>query len=302
MTRFFPFLVLLAILAAPGFVFGFNLVVDPYAVFHGLPELARFEPNLRIAKTDYYARNCGKYDGFIFGSSRSEVLDPDWLEAQDGYRVYNLSAPLGTVTELNLLFERFQHCPIRIVYYGVDFDLIRLGTYVDPLRRLPDKDGWWNREGLRTLKYYLTDETITLASWSAFTSGEPNAFLYDRKKGTTKYLWQRRQKFIGCRTPTASRFTSLASYHLRSLIRTMQRQGIQVGLIFNPVWNDKRLRKHYVIMREKEKLIEAADVVYDMDNDFSVPQQWHDCSHFSTDILPRFRRILVHGPLYNRAQ
>lgn len=77
--------------------FSINALVDPLWYFKGNVITSRnFAFNERISKVNRFLKNPGKYDCFIFGSSRTTLLNETQIE---GYNCYNFSFSSGRVGE-----------------------------------------------------------------------------------------------------------------------------------------------------------------------------------------------------------
>jgi hypothetical protein len=94
LKRFFgqllkPFL-LLMVVSFP--LLFFNVVIDPFKVFlKGFP-ISYIEPNKQNLKMNYILKNKTKFDSFIFGSSRTNFIDPSDIHSG---KYYNMTYPGG---------------------------------------------------------------------------------------------------------------------------------------------------------------------------------------------------------------
>jgi hypothetical protein len=81
----------------------FNVVVDPYGVFHRNASFAAVVPNERFVKLRFLLDHPNQFDTFIFGDSRQMAFDPALISP----RAYNLwqaaASPATYLHDLRLL-------------------------------------------------------------------------------------------------------------------------------------------------------------------------------------------------------
>lgn len=89
-------------------VFGLNLSIDPFGVFGTSSLTDGPSSNERYLKVEHLERNPGHYQHLIFGSSRSGMTNPRWIEELTGQRTYNLSVFSGTPRDMQKLYSAFR--------------------------------------------------------------------------------------------------------------------------------------------------------------------------------------------------
>lgn len=99
-----------------------NLVVDPFGVFDtsSLPDGP--SSNERYRKIEHLQAHPGQYTHLIFGSSRSGMTPPAWVDELTGDTTYNLSVFSASPTDMQLLYRGFRDIdgPPRAVTIGLD--------------------------------------------------------------------------------------------------------------------------------------------------------------------------------------
>ncbi|HYM29833.1 MAG TPA: hypothetical protein VEU47_00950 [Candidatus Cybelea sp.] len=132
---------LLVAVLAPVFAwFVIAITIDPYDVF-GISHFNRrnFEPNTRYLKSEYL-RQHPKFDGYIFGSSRSNGYNVETARRLAGGTFYNFGVSAETMAgiESRLAFVFARGRPrILIVALDYDYEFRDARTYDDLLRTEP---------------------------------------------------------------------------------------------------------------------------------------------------------------------
>lgn len=97
----------------------FPVYVDPFNVFH--PYNARYtgtEPNKNYIKMKYILRNPGKFDSFVFGSSRVGAIHNDKMPGRTYNMTYSVGVPAEHLDNLKTFLANGIH-PAKI-YIGID--------------------------------------------------------------------------------------------------------------------------------------------------------------------------------------
>lgn len=122
-----------------------NVMVDPFAMFGVSNWPDGPASNERYRKIKYLADTPVRYEHLLFGSSRSGMTEPEWIEARTGERTYNLSAFSAKPTDMRLLYRayRMQHAAPRSVTIGLDAMAFLSAPEEDDLSRRhhPSVDG-----------------------------------------------------------------------------------------------------------------------------------------------------------------
>jgi hypothetical protein len=103
-----------------------NILIDPYAIWHGLDGPRYLEPDARVAKMSHLIRHCGEYDSYIVGDSRSVVVSVKELGDVGARRFYNLATPSDDVASIvrRLKFLLDHGCKITTVIINESPDVI----------------------------------------------------------------------------------------------------------------------------------------------------------------------------------
>ena len=89
-------------------VFGLNLSIDPFGVFGTSSLNEGPATNERYLKVAHLEENPGYYQHLIFGSSRSGMTEPLWIEELTGQRTYNLSVFSGAPRDMQKLYGAYK--------------------------------------------------------------------------------------------------------------------------------------------------------------------------------------------------
>lgn len=113
-----------------------NLLVDPYRVFHILSWERGYTDNERFNKIARVLERPLRYNGFIVGSSRMGVYEPEWLtRALPQHTFYNLSVFGGGPEESRRMLATLAARGVKVqsVVMGVDlFSYMGRSTAVTP--------------------------------------------------------------------------------------------------------------------------------------------------------------------------
>ena len=112
-----------------------SITIDPYNVFH-INDLRDngVEPNKNYIKMSYILKNSGKYDSFMFGSSRVGVIHTENIEGENCYNMtYSEGVPAEHLDNIKTLIEN--EVPIRKIYLGID----SLSYTTDPAKHLTEQ-------------------------------------------------------------------------------------------------------------------------------------------------------------------
>ena len=99
-----------------------NLTVDPYGVFgtSTLPDGP--SANERFLKIEHVTKRDKDYELLLFGSSRSGMTSPAWLEEASGLSAYNVSVFSGRPRDMETLYRAYRQAraaPLRVIV-GLD--------------------------------------------------------------------------------------------------------------------------------------------------------------------------------------
>ena len=163
MRRFFGrlLLVLGLLLVFPGGVVVLNCHIDTFNVFHWRDvRFTSAEPNKNFIKTRHVLENPGKFNAFVFGSSRAGMLPPAFLPKTlggDELRWYNMSYSEGVPAENLETLEVLVAHNVDVKMVLVSFDCMMMylddGAHRRQLMRMSYRQ--YERSKAAFLKSYL---------------------------------------------------------------------------------------------------------------------------------------------------
>ena len=122
MYRRFNISMTVLLVALVGSAMALNLAIDPFSVFgtSALPDGP--SSNERYRKIEHLIEHPGRYTHFLFGSSRSGMTEPSWLDELTGDRTYNLSVFSAAPSDMRRLYQAARDIdgPPRAVTIGID--------------------------------------------------------------------------------------------------------------------------------------------------------------------------------------
>ena len=83
-----------------------NYVLDPYGLFRKDFSWQFVEPNMNFIKARYVAHNPGRYDCFVFGSSRANSIDVRKIRGVTCYNMHSAMAlPRNHLDNMNYMLK-----------------------------------------------------------------------------------------------------------------------------------------------------------------------------------------------------
>src|ERR1700743_1283012 len=166
-------------------------MLDPYGISHPLAGKVSMQPNDRASKTAFLAKDCRKFDSYILGNSRSQILEGSQF-AERGTRYYNFSAPgedIGqSLEQLEFLFR--SGCPVSTLLIAESVDVF-------------DVFGHPGRDALNQIRHPLITGDNLLLFYARYFLGPQGALAFLRSKrvpslrpmfyypdGHMDYLWE----------------------------------------------------------------------------------------------------------------
>lgn len=274
-------------------IIGINYFFDFYAVFNQNRELYYGSINDRYAKVSYILKNNGKYDTFIWGSSRTQKMDPLIIDDKS----YNM-ASIGGVAEdclrdLKILLNN--EIKIERVYLGVDnfFYKYKNDETILSLKRVPyDEDKIINikylvKIALRKLDINLIEEQLNnykLEKNYLTSTGKlevPNFVEKNIEKNSCEYVYNK--KFL---QPTYDEDSNEHIHETISVIREIKKlcdnNNIKFFVFFNPVHITSYLKDDIHLSNQfKRELVKITDF-YDFNyiNFVTINNYfWYETSH-----------------------
>lgn len=269
-------------------------MLDPYGVGHPLAGEVLAQPNDRASKMAFLADNCPRFDAYIVGNSRTQILSAGDL---GGGRYYNLGVPLDdiaqTLERLRFLFSIGCRASALVVGESVDF--------------LPQV----NPDSLQYAEHPLISGASLPAFYARYFLGPQGALAYFRSQlvptsrpmfyhpdGHMDSLWEMGSSaeyaLPICRVAPLSAddkerlFGRIARY--RDLAALAAQHGTKVIVWLTPLTKTRRAALEDAdVQRYIEELGKIPGIrVFDADRDSPLLadfRQWHDCSHFHRTVF-----------------
>jgi hypothetical protein len=288
----------LAILAAAAaltvFVTSFpSWMLDPYGIRHPLAGNVSWPVNDRASKIAFLAKNCGKFDAYFAGNSRTQILTGNEFAGRAGARYYNMGTLAEDIWQSLAHFEFLLRmgCPVSTLIVGESVDIL-----------VPhNPDSLWQREHplvtgenplLFYAKYFLGPQ-VAIAYLRSRADPSPHPMFY-YPDGHVDYLWDMRRDAdfalpICDRNSTLSAkakedlFGRLHAYRRLAALAIEYHVKVVVWLTplsrsKNVVLNDADVDHYLAELRQISGLsVLEGDRESPLLSDF---HQWHDCSHF----------------------
>lgn len=267
-------------------------MLDPYGIRRPLLGDVTWPINDRAAKIAFLAKSCRKFDAYIAGNSRTQILTGSEFAGGAGARYYNLGTPAEDIWQslarLEFLFKN--GCPVSTLVVGEAVDIL-----------VPhNPDSLWQRE------HPLITGENPLVFYGSYFLGPQGAFAYIRSRaipttrpmfyypdGHVDFLWEMKGDAdfaLPICVPTAlsamekeELFSRLSAY--RRLAALANEHHVKVVVWLTPVskaraiaLEDPDVERYIAELRRIPGLaFFEADRGSPLLSDF---QQWHDCSHF----------------------
>ena len=275
-----------------GMIIGINYFFDFYAVFNQNREVYYGSINDRYAKVSYILKNNEKYNTFIWGSSRTQKMNPLIIDDQS----YNM-ASIGGVAEdclrdLKLLINN--KIKIEKVYLGIDnFSYKYKNDATLPLKRVP-----YNEDKITNIKYLVK---IALKKLDIdLIKGQLNNYELEKNHLTStgklevpdfveKKIEENLSEYVYDKKFLQPTYDEDISEHIRetvSVIRKIKKlcddNNIKLVVFFNPVHITSYLKDDIHLSNQfKRKLVKITDF-YDFNyiNFITINNYfWYETSH-----------------------
>jgi hypothetical protein len=268
--------------------------LDPYAIAHPLAGRVFVQPNDRASKTAFLAKDCGQFDSYILGNSRSQILQGGQFAAA-GARYYNFSAPgediAQSLEQVEFLLRR--GCPVSALLVAESVDVF-------------DVFGHPGRDALNQIRHPLITGDNRLLFYARYFLGPQGAITSLRSQrspslrpmfyypdGHLDYLWEMQgdadytlpvcrisqlspdQKIdLYGRLPAYRKLASLAALHHFKVVVWLTPLSKARSIVLG----DPDVSRYIGELRQIVGLqVFEADRGSPLLSDF---HQWHDCSHF----------------------
>jgi len=268
-----------------------TLIVDPYCIMHPLLGEFAFEPNSRYGKVAFLLKNCARFDTYIAGDSRSEVLSESDFPAVHGGRFYNIASggdDIGSIVK-RLEFLIGRGCPIAAVVVGGSLNAtLRSSANGLARREYPGISG--ESRSIFYARYFLSSQALmnyVIVLMSAVS--HPLRYYAD---GHADYMWSMKSDFAeGCapQTPPANNplpaelsayrdFAGLAARnHFKAIVWIAPRRTLRSSP------RDSYTGQYVAQLRAIPNLsIIEPDLGSPLLADFHY---WHDCVHFRRTVF-----------------
>jgi hypothetical protein len=272
-------------------------ICDPYYIAHPLAGKVFMQPNDRAAKTAFLAKDCKRFDSYILGNSRSQILKGGQF-ADAGSRYYNLSAPgedIGqNLEQLEFLFRI--GCPVSALLVAESVDVVA-HPGPDWLTQMSHPLISGGNLLLFYGKYFLGPQGAIAYFRSRFSSSSRSMFYYP--DGHSDYLWELQSDadyaaLPLCRPSRLSAELKTALYgrlpQYRKLASLAAQHNVKVTIWLTPLHKTRSpVLDDPDVGRYVDELQQIAGLnVLESDRDSPLLadfHQWHDCSHFHRHVF-----------------
>jgi hypothetical protein len=277
-------------------------MLDPYYVAHPLAGKVFMQPNDRAAKTAFLAKDCRRFDSYILGNSRAEILKGSQFAGADA-RFYNLGAP---VEAIGLSLDQLEFlirigCPVSALLVGESVDVL---AHAPPDRLTQMEHPLITGDNLLLFygKYFLGPQGAIAHFRSKFSSFRPMFYYPD---GHLDYLWEMQSDADYanpvCKVSRLSAqqkvdlFARLPQY--RKLASLAIQHHIKVVVWLTPLSKARSIVLDDAdVSRYISELHRIAGLSV-LESDRNSPllsdfHQWHDCIHFHR---PVFDQLIAPG-------
>lgn len=276
--------------------------VDPFGVFGVTAIDARnAEPNTRYLKIEYLKEH-PRYDGFVFGTSRSNAYRPKILNELTGRRFYNLNVqsetPAGMLAKLRWLI---QHMNPKVIFVGLDFDELDQTLLRDPADLQRQEHPAVSGTSVLSFFYsYLwpNPQHIAIALYGRFFN-PVTWYRFDLATGRHSFPYYREWMNTNPESYVASRLQEIEGKRpyrpnpehmkrLRETVELARRDGIEMVVAVNPT--NHRLFGSYqadVYTAWLRELVDIVGEVWDFSGLNSVTRNdrlYYDVSHFTAAV------------------
>jgi hypothetical protein len=274
-------------------------ILDPYGITHPLAGKVYTQPNDRASKTAFLAKECMRFDSYIFGNSRSQILKGSQF-ADAGTRYYNFSAPgedVGqSLEQLEFLFG--SGCPVSVLLVAESVDVF-------------DALGHPGRDALNQIRHPLITGDNLLLFYARYFLGPQGAITFFRSKrsprlrpmfyypdGHMDYLWEMQSDadyaLPVCRISRLSAQEKIDLYgrlpEYRKLASLAAQHHVKVIVWLTPlskarsiVLGDPDVSGY---LNELHQIAGLSVLESDRDSPLLADfHQWHDCSHFHRSVF-----------------
>lgn len=233
-----------------------NYITDPYSIFRTDYSYQFVQPARNFIKMRYLGQNPGKYDCFLFGSSRVDNIDVTKINGMHCYdAAYSEGLPREHLDNIRYLLRK--GAKIKLILLGLDEFSYKVDpeTHLDQPIRQPYPPVIGESSFLYYLRYLLriTDKRIRnamLLGYIAKRKGTPNGTCYDLF-GTGRILAPNLDRFVEShrgewvKDPKFDRYDPCdhcddrnmmpALRDLKAIVNLTRRNGIGLITFINPI-------------------------------------------------------------------
>jgi hypothetical protein len=278
-----------------------NLWIDPYVVLHPLAGRYFVEPSTRISKLAFLAKNCGHFDSYFVGDSRSALLNgSEFAAALSGRRFYNFSAPADGVDAIvrRIDFLVARGCPIKTVILNESLDVILGEKGRDAITATLGENPLLSGESRLPFytRYFLSPQPLVQYATARYRWPEGREIFYP--DGHVDYLFRMRDEHgfeaANCGMAKVAQedrkliFNKLAAY--RALVDLAARRHFQLIVWIAPLNRERQWILQEPEVREFQKQLQnipGLTAVYPSSNSSKLGDfhYWHDCGHFDREVF-----------------
>lgn len=266
-------------LGVVAFLVALNIVVDPFYIWQSKVLPYEYQVNERFAKVAYLETQHERFNGYIFGSSRSASTDPRMLEKYaPGISFYNMAVSGGSLYDhlAHLRYFLRSGYAVRLVYLQLDNEMLDTFRYpkenylnrqhphvrqesplfyhgeyatIFPYEYLKGKlDVNWRQQSWKSFDIHNTG-CILETHWEKLMASSPDEYVLDRKRFPLERIMRSRQDVrLGDNLQA-----------LQELKQLCEDNGIHLVVYMGPTnwrtWNEVDFAAYARLLRETVKII-----------------------------------------------
>ncbi len=272
-----------------------NVHYDPYGIYRTDFKEQKIEPNQRFIKMRYLINNPGKYDSFIFGSSRAGNIPNETIKSGNFYNMtisqgipsehlYNLKMLLRNKVKIKTIMVGLEDFSYKLESRSDNGELITTpysDSFIDNLKyyikytfKLPKRD---------VLEPYISQKQEEFpVFYDIYASGRPIHTEIDEYIDTHKSEHIADKKF---RNPSVHKtnYMNQTLKDIREIVDICKENSIKCIMFINPIYKSTYLANNPAqFMEFKKRLVNITDF-YDFSGINSItsdPFNYYETSHF----------------------
>jgi hypothetical protein len=292
-----------------GGLVGFNVGFDPYGVLGTSSMSHGPSSNERYLKIEHLRGNRDRYEMLIFGSSRSGMTDPKWVEEATGLSAYNASVFSGRPRDMQKLYTAYKTMsgPPRAVMVGLD----AMSFLLEPEEKDLSRRHHPSVDEAGVLSYwldYLLAPSV-LPAMEKVAANKAPTITFDFEKGVYALVGYENEILEDHEAYMSKTFDAWKPRDfsspmderewraLNAWMEEMTRDEVEVTIFLQPMHRQWKERMS-PLMGELRPLLELVDGLVDLSNVGSEEDElWYEQRHYRAPIARRVVEKLFEGDM-----